>query len=105
MIEGEPEQAGADAELAAIEAGAQDFEPGEEEGQTLFLTDPSDLDAVAKALPGFGFKVLSVKLGYKAKNPVSMASLSPEAQEEVQAFLAGIENNDDVQNVFVGLVD
>ena len=42
---------GADAELAAIEAGAQDFEPGEEEGQTLFLTDPSDLDAVAKALP------------------------------------------------------
>ncbi|WP_312790991.1 YebC/PmpR family DNA-binding transcriptional regulator [Diaphorobacter nitroreducens] len=105
MIEGEPEQAGADAELAAIEAGAQDFEPGEEEGQTLFLTDPSDLDAVAKALPGFGFKVLSVKLGYKAKNPVSMASLSPEAQEDVQAFLAGIENNDDVQNVFVGLVD
>lgn len=105
MIEGEPEQAGADAELAAIEAGAQDFEPGEEEGQTLFLTDPSDLDAVAKALPGFGFKVLSVKLGYKAKNPVSMGSLSPEAQEEVQAFLAGIENNDDVQNVFVGLVD
>ena len=105
MIEGEPEQAGADAELAAIEAGAQDFEPGEEEGQTLFLTDPSDLDAVAKTLPGFGFKVLSVKLGYKAKNPVSMASLSPEAQEEVQAFLAGIENNDDVQNVFVGLVD
>ena len=105
LIEGEPEQAGADAELAAIEAGAQDFEPGEEEGQTLFLTDPSDLDAVAKALPGFGFKVLSVKLGYKAKNPVSMASLSAEAQEEVQAFLAGIENNDDVQNVFVGLVD
>lgn len=105
MIEGEPEQAGADAELAAIEAGAQDFEPGEEEGQTLFLTAPSDLDAVAKALPGFGFKVLSVKLGYKAKNPVSMAGLSPEAQEEVQAFLAGIENNDDVQNVFVGLVD
>ena len=105
MIEGEPEQAGADAELAAIEAGAQDFEPGEEEGQTLFLTDPSDLDAVAKALPGFGFKVLSVKLGYKAKNPVSMTSLSPEAQEEVQAFLAGIENNDEEQNVFVGLVD
>ncbi|MBS0468448.1 MAG: YebC/PmpR family DNA-binding transcriptional regulator [Proteobacteria bacterium] len=105
MIEGEPAQPGADAELAAIEAGAQDFEPGEEEGQTLFLTDPSDLDAVAKALPGFGFKVLSAKLGYKARNPVSMASLSPEAQEEVQAFLAGIENNDDVQNLFVGLVD
>ena len=105
MIEGEPAQAGTDAELAAIEAGAQDFEPGEEEGQTLFLTDPTDLDAVAKALPEHGFKVVSAKLGYKARNPVSMASLPPEAQEEVQAFLAGIENNDDVQNVFVGLVD
>lgn len=105
MIEGEPARPGADAELAAIEAGAQDFEPGEEDGQTLFLTDPTDLDAVAKALPEFGFKVLSAKLGYKARNPVSMASLPPEAQEEVQAFLAGIENNDDVQNVFVGLVD
>ena len=105
MIEGEPEQAGADAELAAIEAGAQDFEPGEEEGQTLFLTDPSDLDAVAKALPGFGFKVLSVKLGYKAKNPVSMSSLSAEQQEEVQDFLAGLENDDDVQHVYAGLVD
>ena len=103
MIEGEPEQAGADAELAAIEAGAQDFEPGEEEGQTLFLTDPSDLDAVAKALPGFGFKVLSVKLGYKAKNPIDPASLSPEALEEVEAFLGAIDANDDVQNVFVGL--
>jgi len=105
MIEAEHEQSGADAEVAAIEAGAQDFEPGEEEGQTLFLTDPTDLDAVAKALPGFGFKVLSAKLGYKARNPVSMAGLAPEAQEEVQAFLAGLENNDDVQNVYVGLVD
>ena len=35
----------------------------------------------------------------------SMAGLAPEAQEEVQAFLAGLENNDDVQNVYVGLVD
>ncbi len=50
MIEGEPE-GGADAELAAIEAGAQDFEPGEEEGTTLFITDPTDLDTVSKALP------------------------------------------------------
>ena len=105
LIEAEAAKPDADVEVAAIEAGAQDFEPGEEDGQTLFLTDPTDLDAVAKALPEFGFKVLSAKLGYKAKNPVSMASLAPEAQEEVQAFLAGIENNDDVQNLFVGLVD
>ena len=35
MIEAEPAAAGADPELAAIEAGAQDFEAGEEEDTTL----------------------------------------------------------------------
>ena len=104
MIEGEAEN-GADPELAAIEAGAQDFEAGDEEGVTLFITEPTDLDAVSKALPAHGIKVLSAKLGYKAKNPVSMSSLSAEQQEEVQAFLAGLDNDDDVQNVFVGLID
>ena len=104
MIEGEPEN-GADVEMAAIEAGAQDFEPGEEEGTTLFITDIADLDAVSKALPAQGIKVLSVKLGYKAKNPISMSSLSAEQQEEVQEFLAGLENDDDVQHVHAGLVD
>ncbi len=105
MIEAEPASAGADPELAAIEAGAQDFEPGEEEGQTLFITDPADLDLVSRALPAQGFTVLSVKLGYKAKNPVSMSSLTAEQQEEVQDFLAGLDNDDDVQHVFAGLVD
>jgi YebC/PmpR family DNA-binding regulatory protein len=103
MIEAEPAVAGADPDMAAIEAGAQDLEPGDEDGTTLFLTDPADLDLVSRALPAQGFKVLSAKLGYKAKNPVDPASLSPEQLEEVEAFLAAIDNNDDVQQVFVGL--
>ena len=103
MIEAEPAVAGADPELAAIEAGAQDLEPDDEAGTTLFLTDPSDLDLVSRALPAQGFKVLSVKLGYKAKNPVDPASLSQGQLEEVEAFLAAIDDNDDVQQVFVGL--
>jgi YebC/PmpR family DNA-binding regulatory protein len=103
MINAEPAVAGADPELAAIEAGAQDFEPGEDEGTTLFITDPTDLDLVSRALPAHGFTVLSVKLGYKPKNPVDPASLSAEQLEEVEAFLAAIDGNDDVQNVFVGL--
>ena len=103
MIEAEPAMAGADLDMAAIEAGAQDLEPGDEAGTTLFLTDPADLDLVSRALPAQGFKVLSAKLGYKAKNPVDPASLSPEQLEEVEAFLAAIDNNDDVQQVFVGL--
>ncbi len=103
MIEAEPAVAGADPDMAAIEAGAQDLEPGDEAGTTLFLTDPADLDLVSRALPAQGFKALSAKLGYKAKNPVDPASLSPEQLEEVEAFLAAIDNNDDVQQVFVGL--
>ncbi|MYZ52966.1 YebC/PmpR family DNA-binding transcriptional regulator [Malikia spinosa] len=103
MIEAEVATPGADPELAAIEAGAQDFEPGDDEGVTLFLTDPTDVDLVSRALPAQGFTVLSAKLGYKAKNPVNPADLSPEQQEEVEAFLAAIDANDDVQDMFVGL--
>ncbi|MGV8803709.1 MAG: YebC/PmpR family DNA-binding transcriptional regulator [Polaromonas sp.] len=103
LIEAEPQAAGADPELAAIEAGAQDFEPGEDAGTTLFLTDPTDLDLVSRALPAQGFSVLSAKLGYKPKNPVDPASLSAAHLEEVESFLAAIDANDDVQNVYVGL--
>ena len=103
MIEAEPAAAGADPEEAAIEAGAQDVEPGDEEGTTLFITEPADLDVVSRALPAQGFTVLSAKLGYKPKNPVNPASLSAEQLEEVEAFLAAIDANDDVQNMFVAL--
>jgi YebC/PmpR family DNA-binding regulatory protein len=103
MIEAEAATAGADAELAAIEAGAQDFEAADEDGVTLFLTDPADLDLVSRALPAQGFSVLSAKLGYKPKNPVKPASLSTAELEEVEAFLAALDGNEDVQNVYAGL--
>ena len=103
MIEAEPASPDADAETAAIEAGAQDLEPGDEEGNTLFLTAPTDLDLVSRALPAHGFTVISTKLGYKPKNPVNPANLSAEQLEEVEAFLAAIDGNDDVQNVYVAL--
>nr|MBO2509838.1 YebC/PmpR family DNA-binding transcriptional regulator [Gammaproteobacteria bacterium] len=99
LIEATPEN-DADPELAAIEAGAQDFEPSDE-GATLFVTAPTDLDAVSKALPEFGFTVQTAKLGYRPKNPVS--GLSAEQLEEVEAFLEAIDNHDDVQHVYVGL--
>jgi len=103
MIEAEAATRGADAEVAAIESGAQDFEPADEAGVCVFLTDPTDLDLVSRALPAHGFTVQSAKLGYKPKNPVNPASLSAEHLEEVEAFLAAIDANDDVQNVYVGL--
>jgi YebC/PmpR family DNA-binding regulatory protein len=105
MIEAEPAAAGADPEVAAIEAGAQDFEPADENGVTVFLTDAADLDLVSRALPAHGFTVVAAKLGYKAKNPIAPASLGAAHLEEVEAFLAAIDSNDDVQNVFVGLAE
>ena len=102
LIEAEPTQAGADAETAAIEAGAQDFEASAD-GATLFLTDPADLDVVSRALPAQGFAVLSAKLGYKPKNPVDPASLSAEQLDEVESFLAALDASEDVQQVFAGL--
>ena len=104
IIEAETLVAGSDPELAAIEAGAQDFEAGED-GATMFYSDPADLDLVSRALPAQGFTVLSAKLGYKAKNPVDPAHLTPAQREEVEAFLAAMHAHDDVQNMFVGLAD
>ena len=108
IIEAEPANKDADAETAAIEAGAQDFEAGDadEDGKvttTIFYSDATDLDLVSRALPTHGFTVLSAKLGYKAKNPVDPSTLSAEQLEEVEAFLSAIDGNDDVQNVYVGL--
>ena len=102
LIEAEPTAPGADADMAAIESGAQDLEAGDEDGTTVFITDPTDLDLVSRALPAQGFTVLSAKLGYKPKNPVDPANLSAAQLEEVENFLHAI-GNDDVQNVYVAL--
>ncbi len=99
MIEATPNSKDVDAEDAAIEAGAQDFEPADE-GATLFITDITDLDAVCRALPAQGFTVTSAQLGYRPKNAVT---LNDAEREEVEAFLEAIDADDDVQNVYVGL--
>lgn len=99
LIEGTPNSKDADPDLAAIEAGAQDLEAAED-GATLFMTAPTDLDVVTKALPDYGFTVQSATIGYRPKNPVA---LSGAELEEVEAFLEALDADDDVQNVYVGL--
>ena len=95
-----------DAEEEAIEAGAQDLEidePGEdEEGSATvsFYTNPSDLDLVRKALEARDWVISSAKLIYKANNPVS---LEDAARGEVETFLGLLDDDDDVQSLFVGL--
>lgn len=90
---------GVDPENAAIEAGAQDLEPAED-GQTRFFTEPHDLDAVGKTLTAQGWKIASSQLAWKAKNPVTVEGAE---RAEVEAFLHELDEDDDVQNLFVGL--
>lgn len=101
MIEATPTAKDADADTAAIEAGAQDLEPGDD-GATLFYTAPTDLDAVSRALPNFGFTVQSAILGWRAKNPVSLGEAE---RKEVEEFLEALDADDDVQTVYAALGD
>ena len=42
-----------------------------------------------------------MRLGWRAKNPVHVAD--PAARAEVEAFLAALDEDDDVQHIYVGL--
>lgn len=98
-IEATPPAPGTDAEAAAIEAGAQDLEAGEE-GQTRFFTAQADLDAVAKALTAAKWNVTSQALIWRAKNKVS---LDDAKRTEVESFLQALDEDDDVQNIYAAL--
>jgi YebC/PmpR family DNA-binding regulatory protein len=98
-IDASPPASGEDPEEAAIEAGAQEVEPGDE-GSSVFLTEPADLDAVGKTLAARGWTLTSQELVWVPKNPVS---LDGEKRAEVEAFLAAIDDDDDVRLVFAGL--
>lgn len=98
-IDATPPAGGEDPEEAAIESGAQEVSPGDD-GQSTFLTDPQDLDAVRKGLEGRGWTVTAANLVYLANNPVKLEGA---ARDEVEAFLAAIDDDDDVQRLYVGL--
>jgi transcriptional/translational regulatory protein YebC/TACO1 len=72
-----------------------------ETGEVRFYTEPADLDAVAKALAGKGWTVATARLGWRAKNPVKLDDEA--ARAEVDAFLAEIDDDDDVQHIYVAL--
>jgi len=91
--------AGADPDEAALEAGADDLEPGEE-GVTSFYTQPTEVDAVSKALAERGFVVEKLALVWRPKNPVTVGDAE---RAEVEAFLSALDDDDDVQNLYVGL--
>jgi YebC/PmpR family DNA-binding regulatory protein len=100
IVDASPPEGGADAEEAAIEAGAQDCEP-ESEGATRFYTEPTDLDTVSKALSGRGWTVATIRIGWRAKNPMKIDDAA--ARTEVEQFLTDIDEDDDVQHIYTSL--
>ena len=90
---------GADPEDAAIEAGAQDFEASDD--GIRFYTEPTDLDAVSKALSASGWTVAAMRIGWRAKTPMKVEDAA--AKAEVEQFLADIDEDDDVQHIYTNL--
>ena len=104
IVEATHEQGGIDLVEAAIESGAQDVEDLEStpEGGSggRFFTDPTDVDTVAKALGEAAWSVTAAEIGYRPKDTVD---LPPDQREEVESFLAAIDDNDDVHRIYAAL--
>lgn len=66
----------------------------------VFFSEPTDLDAVSKALAAQKWTVTSSKMGWKAKN---LMNLDEAAMAEVTAFLQEIDADDDVQEIYTAL--
>jgi YebC/PmpR family DNA-binding regulatory protein len=98
-IEALPPAGGEDPEEAAIEAGAQDVEPDDNDGAR-FITAPTEVNMVGMALTERGWTVSSQKLVWIPKNPMT---LDEDALAEVEAFLAALDEDDDVHEIYAGL--
>lgn len=94
-----------DVESVAIEVGAQNVEPFDDDVEAghigaRFIADVPDLDSANKALQAAGWKVTKAELGYVPKN---LVDLSPEAEKEVIEFLQEMDDYDDTHRVYVAL--
>lgn len=95
-----PIQAGADAEEAAINAGADNVEDLGEGGQFLFTGPVGDLDTLQKNLESQGWEVLQSELAWKAK---TASELTQEQEIDLQDFLEKLNDNDDVKKVHLSV--
>jgi YebC/PmpR family DNA-binding regulatory protein len=98
-----------DLEAAAIEAGANEFEPlthaqnddiPEGVAGARFLTDRTAVHSASTWLKQNGWTVITAEIGYVAK---SYPELDDTARAEVGEFLQAIEDNDDVQRVWAAV--
>jgi transcriptional/translational regulatory protein YebC/TACO1 len=109
IVEAHHPDGATDLEAAAIEAGANEFEPisaeqnddvPEGHAAARFLTERNAVHAAATWLKQHGWTVITAELGYVAK---SYPDLDDAARAEVGEFLQALEDNDDVQRVWAAV--
>jgi YebC/PmpR family DNA-binding regulatory protein len=109
IVEAHHPDANSDLEGAAIEAGANEFEPmahaqnddiPEGHAGARFLTDRTAVHAVATWLKKNGWSVVTAELGYVAK---MYPDLNDTQRAEVGEFLQALEDHDDVQRVWAAV--
>ena len=85
--------------MDALDAGAEDFDAGEEAAE--ITTDPENYSAVVKAMEEKGYEILSDDL---AMVPMTTTRLTdPDQLKLMGKLLDALEDNDDVQNVWHSL--
>jgi YebC/PmpR family DNA-binding regulatory protein len=109
LVEAHHPDTATDLESAAIEAGANEFEPLTHEQNddipagtagARFITDRAATAAVSKWLAQNGWTVVTSELGYTAKN---FPDLTDEQRAEVGEFLHELDEHDDVHRVWAAL--
>jgi YebC/PmpR family DNA-binding regulatory protein len=109
IVEAHTPDTATDLEAAAIEAGANEFEPithaqnddiPEGVAGARFLTDRTAVHSASVWLKQNGWTVITAEIGYVAKN---FPELDDAARAEVGEFLQAIEDNDDVQRVWAAV--
>lgn len=82
--------------MAALDAGAEDFEPQEDVFE--IYTAVNDFSKVREALEAAGYTFISAELSMIPTNTTDVTD--PEAVQKVLRFLERLEDNDDVQEVY-----
>jgi YebC/PmpR family DNA-binding regulatory protein len=109
IVEAHHPDPASDLEAAAIEAGANEFEPLTHEQNddipagaagVRFLTDRPAVHAAARWLKQNGWSVVTAELGFV---PKMFPSLDDTQRAEVGEFLQTIEDHDDVQRIWAAV--
>lgn len=109
LVEAHHPDPAADAEAAAIEAGANDVEAighlqnddiPEGHAGARFVTDRTAVHAVSTWLAQHGWSVVTSEIGYLAK---SFPQLDDASRADVGEFLQALEDHDDVQRVWAAV--